>query len=45
MGLDPVPVWLCRCWTRGDGQSRIVVDDVRCQNQVRATAWDFDAVR
>jgi hypothetical protein len=27
----------------GDGQSRLIMDDVRSQNPVRATAWDFDA--
>jgi hypothetical protein len=26
---------------RGDGQSRIIVDEVRCQNQVRATGLGF----
>jgi hypothetical protein len=28
---------------RGDGQSRIIMDDVRSQSLVRATAWVFDA--
>jgi len=28
---------------RGDGQSRLIMDDVRSQSRVRATAWDFDA--
>jgi len=27
----------------GDGQSRLIMDDVRSQSPVRATAWDFDA--
>jgi hypothetical protein len=27
----------------GDGQSRLIMDDVRSQRPVRATAWDFDA--
>jgi hypothetical protein len=28
---------------RGDGQSRLIMDDVRSQCPLRATAWDFDA--
>ena len=28
---------------RGDGQSRIIMDDVRSQNPLRATTWNFDA--
>jgi hypothetical protein len=28
---------------RGDGQSRLIMDDVRSQSPVRATAWDFVA--
>ena len=28
---------------RGDGQSRLIMDDVRSQSPVRATAWGFDA--
>jgi hypothetical protein len=27
----------------GDGQSRLIMDDVRSQSPVRVTAWDFDA--
>jgi hypothetical protein len=27
----------------GDGQSRLIMDDVRSQSPARATAWDFDA--
>jgi hypothetical protein len=28
---------------RGDGQSRLIMDDVRSQSPMRETAWDFDA--
>jgi hypothetical protein len=28
---------------QGDGQSRLIMDDVRSQSQVRATAWNFVA--
>ncbi len=28
---------------QGDGRSRLIMDDVRSQSPVRATAWDFDA--
>lgn len=26
----------------GDGQSRLIMDDVRSQNPVRETSWNFD---
>jgi hypothetical protein len=27
----------------GDGKSRLIMDDVRSQNPLRATIWEFDA--
>jgi hypothetical protein len=28
---------------RGDGQSRLIMDDVRSQSPIRATVWEFEA--